>query len=270
MNILSLFDGISCWRIALERQWIPVEKYYVSEVDKYSIKVSQHNYKDNIYLWDATKRKDRDIDFSSIDILFAGFPCQARSRAGKMKGIDDERWKLMYTMIEIMDHIQSLNKDIIFLFENVRMNNDLLALVNKEIWSEPISINSNLVSAQNRKRLYRTNIWVYNLPTNKKISIQDIIVGTGKKKIRQRARWFNKWWDHYEKSPTITSWYYYNHKVFTSWYWRRVSLKEMEVLQTIPIWYTNAPGISKSQKLKMIWNARTVDVISHILSFVPK
>lgn len=158
INCLSLFDGISCGRVALERAKIPVEKYYASEIDKYAIQVSKANYPDIIQLGDATKWKEWDIDWKKIDLLFAGFPCQSWSIAGKQKGDKDERGQLLWTMLDILNHIKAFNPDIKFLFENVKMKKEFLIYINKAIGVDGILINSSLVSAQNRERMYWTNI----------------------------------------------------------------------------------------------------------------
>lgn len=158
MNILSLFDGISCGRVALERAKIPVKKYYASEIDKYAIQISQSNYPDIIQLGDVTKWKEWDIDWKSIDLLFAGFPCQSWSIAGKQQGDKDERGQLLWVMLDILNFIKTVNPKVKFLFENVRMKKEFLIYINKAIGVEPVCINSTLVSAQNRERMYWTNI----------------------------------------------------------------------------------------------------------------
>lgn len=180
MNILSLFDGISCCRVALERANIPVDKYYASEIDKYAITVAQKNYPSTIQLGDVTKWQDWDINFGSIDIVTAGFPCQAWSVAGKQLGDKDERGALFWTTLDIISHIKKLNPKVIFLLENVKMKREFeeyityhteqaLGSVNKYL------INSSLVSAQNRKRYYWTNIVGVIQPKNKEILLKDII-----------------------------------------------------------------------------------------------
>jgi DNA-cytosine methyltransferase len=158
LNILSLFDGISAGKVAIERAGIPIAKYYSSEIDKYAIQVSKANHPDIIQLGDATKWKGWDIDWASIDLLFAGFPCQSWSVAGKQLGDKDARGQLMWVMLDILNHIKSLNTNVKFLFENVRMKKEFLVYVNKAIGVDPIMIDSALVSAQSRQRLYWTNI----------------------------------------------------------------------------------------------------------------
>lgn len=158
LTVLGLFDGISCGRVALERAGIKVDLYFASEIDKYAIQVSEANYPDIIQLGDATKWKEWDIDWKNINLLFAGFPCQSWSIAGKQKGDKDDRGQLMWVMMDILNHIKALNPNVKFLFENVRMKKEFLIYVNKAIGIEGILINSSLVSAQNRERMYWTNI----------------------------------------------------------------------------------------------------------------
>ena len=108
MNILSLFDGMSCGQIALERVGIDVDTYYAAEVDKYAITVTQANYPNTIQLGDVTKWKEWDIDWSSINLLIGGSPCQGFSFAGKQLAFDDPRSKLFFVYVDILNHIKSL------------------------------------------------------------------------------------------------------------------------------------------------------------------
>jgi DNA-cytosine methyltransferase len=180
MKILSLFDGISCCRVALNRADIPVDTYYASEIDKYAITVAQKNFPGTIQLGDVTKWKSWDIDFASIDIVTAGFPCQAWSVAGKQLGDRDERGALFWTTLDIISHIKKLNPKVIFMLENVKMKREFeeyishhteqaLGRVNKYL------INSALVSAQNRQRYYWTNIEGVKQPEDRGILLRDII-----------------------------------------------------------------------------------------------
>ena len=105
INVLSLFDGMSCGQIALDQLVIPVEKYYASEIDKYAIAVTQHNYPDTIQLGDINNWKDWNIDWSEIDLIHGGSPCQGFSFAGKQLAFDDPRSKLFFVMVEIINHI---------------------------------------------------------------------------------------------------------------------------------------------------------------------
>lgn len=175
LTVLSLFDGISAGQLALERAGIPVKTYYSSEIDKYAINVTQKNYPETIQLGDIIKWRNWNIDFSKIDILLAGFPCQAWSVAGKQQGDKDPRGELVHHLIGIMKKIQRENPDLIFLFENVKMKKEFISYINGLFGYEPILINSSLLSAQNRERLYWTNIPRVKQPKDKVIFLKEIV-----------------------------------------------------------------------------------------------
>lgn len=175
MNVLSLFDGISCGMVALERANIKVDKYYSSEVDKYAIAISEKNYPSIVRLGDVTRWKDWDINWSSIDLLIGGSPCQGFSFAGKQLNFEDERSKLFFEYVDILSHIKKQNPEVLFLLENVRMKKEYRDVITKFLKVEPILINSSLVSAQNRKRLYWTNINGVTQPEDKGILLKDIV-----------------------------------------------------------------------------------------------
>ena len=185
MNVLSLFDGMSCGRIALDRAGIPVTKYYASEIDKYAEKISESNYQDIISLGDITKWREWDIPHP--DIILAGSPCQGFSFAGKGLNFNDPRSALFFTFADILRHY----KPKYFLLENVKMkaeHQDVISGILGEIYPdcvdqaemfrtgrlEPVLINSALVSAQNRERLYWCN-WKVTQPEDKGILLRDII-----------------------------------------------------------------------------------------------
>lgn len=173
MNVLSLFDGMSCGRIALERAGIEVNKYYASELDKYAIKVTQANWPETIHLGDVTKWREWDIDWSSIDLLIGGSPCQGFSFAGKQLAFDDPRSKLFFVYVDILNHIKSVNPGVKFLLENVKMKKEFLNVISDCLGVKPVFINSSLVSAQNRQRYYWAN-WDFGQPEDKGISWGDI------------------------------------------------------------------------------------------------
>lgn len=183
LRVLSLFDGISCGQIALQRAGIPIEVYYASEIDKYAIQITQKNYPNTIQLGDVTK-----IDFSEfigkIDLIMGGSPCQDLSIAGKRKGLQGERSGLFYKFVEAIEVI----KPRYFLLENnYGMPQEAYEEMSKLMGCYPIMINSALVSAQTRKRFYWTNIGPqkYNLfgfptvdipqPENKGILLKDVL-----------------------------------------------------------------------------------------------
>ncbi len=175
INALSLFDGISCGQIALQRAGIKVDKYFASEIDKHAIKVTQHNWPNTIQLGDVTKWREWNIEWESIDLLCAGFPCQAWSVAGKQQGTNDPRGALAITLFELFTFLKEKNPKLKFLFENVKMKKEYLNYLNNLFGVEPIEINSALVSAQNRKRLYWTNISNVSAPADKNIFLDKVL-----------------------------------------------------------------------------------------------
>ncbi len=173
MNVLSLFDGISCGQIALERAGIKINTYFSSEIDKYAIAVTQHNYPKTIQLGDVTKINIKKLP--KIDLLIGGSPCQGFSFAGKQLNFKDERSKLFFEYVKILDKLKNKNPNIIFILENVFMKKEYQNVISDYLEVSPIRINSSLVSAQNRKRLYWTNIDGIKQPKDKKIFLKDII-----------------------------------------------------------------------------------------------
>jgi len=169
MNVLSLFDGLSGGRIALERAGIKVDNYYASEIDKYATIVSAKNYPDIIRLGDVTRWQEWDLP--KIDMVIGGSPCQGFSNAGKGLNFDDPRSKLFFTFVDIVRAL----KPKYFLLENVMMKKEWQAVITECMGVEPIMINSALLSAQNRKRLYWTNIPDVGYPHGKDIILADII-----------------------------------------------------------------------------------------------
>lgn len=170
MKVLSLFDGIACGKVALERAGIPIEKYYASEIDKHAINIAMKNHPDIIQIGDVTK-----VDFNSfgggqIDMLIAGSPCQGFSFAGKQLNFNDPRSKLFFEFVRALKAIRPKY----FLLENVKMKKEYENIISSELGVNPVEINSSLVSAQNRKRLYWTN-WSITKPKDKGILLKDIV-----------------------------------------------------------------------------------------------
>lgn len=168
MKVLSLFDWMACGYEALLRAWITVEKYRASEIDKYAIQIATKNHPDIIEIWDVTQVNGADYD---VDLLIGGSPCQWFSVAGKQLAFDDPRSKLFFEFVRILKECQPKY----FLLENVKMKKERIDIISWYLGVQPIEINSALLSAQSRKRLYRTNIpWVY-LPQNKWLILKDIL-----------------------------------------------------------------------------------------------
>jgi len=174
MKVLSLFDGMSCGQIALNRAGIEPTKYYASEVDKYAIKVAMSNYPDTTQLGDVTAWREWDIDWSSIDLLIGGSPCQGFSFAGKQLAFDDTRSKLFFAYVDILNHIKGVNPNVKFLLENVKMKKYFLNIISEKLGVEPVFINSALVSAQNRQRYYWAN-WHFEQPEDRGVQLSDVL-----------------------------------------------------------------------------------------------
>jgi DNA-cytosine methyltransferase len=158
MLVLSLFDGMSCGQIALKELGINIEKFYASEIDKYAIGVTQFNFPNTVQLGDITKWREWNLDLSKIDLILAGSPCQGFSIAGKMLNFEDDRSKLFFVFLDILNETKRLNPDVKFLLENVVMKKEWAEIISEKVGLRPVMINSALVSAQNRKRLYWSNI----------------------------------------------------------------------------------------------------------------
>lgn len=294
MNVLSLFDGISCGQLALERAGVKIDKYYASEIDKYAIQVTQSNYPDTLQLGDITGVFYRNgclfsnngAAKTSIDLLIGGPPCQGFSFAGKQLNFKDERSILFFEYIRIMKEVQPKY----FLLENVNMEKECEITISEHLGVSPVRINSRLVSAQDRKRLYWTNIPGVTQPTDKNINIHSII-GDNNYAAAMRGRRINEFGhrDDYNKDIKISQYIEcrkdnktnclttvekdnvvvksrQNRKAISESDYRYYTPEECEQLQTLPIGYTDC--ISNNQRKKAIGNGWTVDVISHIFSYL--
>ena len=282
INVLSLFDGMSCGRIALQKANIDVNNYYASELDKYAIKVTQANWPETIQMGDVTKWREWDIDWASIDLLIGGSPCQGFSFAGKQLAFDDPRSALFFEYLNILNHIKAVNPSVKFFLENVRMKKEHLELISKFLNVEPVFINSNLVSAQNRQRFYWSN-WTIEQPKDENVLLDDVLQKNeeieGKFFLSEKGfnymdrerepgkkRW--NWVDSLDdkKSKTLTAVLHkgvpYGVIKLSKNMARRYTPIECERLQTVPDNFTN--HVSNTQRYKMLGNGWTVDVVAHI------
>ena len=306
--VLSLFDGISCGRIALERAGIKVDKYYASEIDKNAIQISKNNYKDIIQLGDINDIDENVIkSIGKIDLVLGGSPCQGFSNEGKGLNFEDSRSKLFFNFVDILSIVKKYNPSAKFLLENVQMKKEWVEVINNYMGVEAININSKLVSAQNRPRLYWTNI-NFEPIQDKNINLVDILENiefdyveyeglrvcksisdnsrklisniNGEIRIKQAVKkgyivanngdGVNLSFPLSEsrrgrvikgKSNCIDT--QCNICVCHNGNIRRLTVKEMEKLQTLPIGYTD--GVAERQRIKAIGNGWTVDVVAHIL-----
>ena len=192
MNVLSLFDGMSCGQQALDRLGVNVDNYYASEIDKYAIKITQKNYPNTIQLGDVRDVKGSDLP--DIDLILCGSPCQGFSFAGNQLAFDDPRSALFFEFIRILKEC----KPKYFLLENVRMKQEYIDIITDQVSEcypeegsnkqatffdggnkiDPVLINSSLVSAQNRQRLYWTNIPNITQPEDRGIALRDVLEDT--------------------------------------------------------------------------------------------
>lgn len=303
MNVLSLFDGMSCGQIALANLGCFPDKYYASEVDKFAIQQTRHVFPDTIHIGDVTRVDVSKLD--KIDLIIGGSPCQSFSFAGKQAGMattenvevtDLDQYLdlkimgfeftgqsyLFWEYMRILTEVRKYNPDVKFLLENVVMSKKWEAVLTNAIGVEPVKINSNLVSAQNRKRLYWTNIEGVTVPEDKGVFLGDILednvpekyyvseILCGVKKIQAKER------GRGEKAKCLTATVYkgprndgctlvrdYKGQAVITDRLRRLTPDECARLQTVPDWYEWI--VSDTQIYRMCGNGWTVRVIEHIL-----
>mgnify|MGYP001573297345 CR=1 FL=1 len=245
LTVLSLFDGMSCGQIALERAGIKVDKYYASEIDKYAIQVTQSNYPNTIQLGDV--RDIQSFTVKGIDLLIAGSPCQGFSPQGKQLNFEDPRSALFFEYVRVK---KELNPRY-FLLENVKMKKEYENIISEHLGVTPIDINSNLVSAQNRRRVYWTNIPDVTQPEDRKVFLKSIIDRTD---VTEATPAFHQWFKTKEKyllrkkhinimndndkaiCATANQVYNWNGNVFriAKGRYRFLNVSEAEQLQTVP------------------------------------
>lgn len=333
MHILSLFDGISCAHVALERAGIPITTYLASEVDKYAIQISKKNHPNIVHIGDV---KGIHRMWGNIDLLIGGSPCQDLSIAKKdRKGLDGERSGLFWEYVRILQE----SKPKYFILENVAsMSKEAKEIITQVLGVEPIMINASLVSAQTRKRLFWTNIPGVTQPEDRGIVLADILEdgetdrvkshcidasyynGATWKQYKQKGRrqlikvgYFNSGaqadciysiegksctllsggggrgaktglyvvpvalrnrgegkkpeYNGTEKANAMTT-VQTDSMVEEHGRIRKLTAIECERLQGLPDNYTE--GVSNTQRYKMLGNAFNVDVVAHILSFIPQ
>ena len=198
MNVVSLFNGMNTGRQALENVGIKVNKYYSSEIKPYAIELTQYHFPDTIQVGDVTKWREWDIDWQSIDLILSGSPCQDLSSAGKRAGINGSRSSLFFVFVEILEHIKTLNANVLFLQENVGSANKLdIGIMSRTLGVYPARINSKLLTAQLRDRYYWSNIKTKKTmfdvvtdipqPKDKGIMFKDIITSGRVERVKALA-----------------------------------------------------------------------------------
>jgi DNA (cytosine-5)-methyltransferase 3A len=282
MNVLSLFDGMSCGQIALNQAGIKYTNYYASEIEKDSINVTQFNYPNTIQLGNVSNIKA--IDLPKIDLLIGGSPCQSFSNAVSYNTGFDGKSKLFFEFVRLLREL----KPKYFLLENVQMKKEWSDIITEYMEVEPVLINSELFSAQNRNRLYWTNIEINDLPKINKSVLNDIL----QKNVHEKY-FYNQDFEFYgndkvvcaklninghdilkrvnskyHKCQTLTAVCGGNQqkKVIDNNRVRKLTPIEYERLQNVPDNYTKI--VSDSSRYKMLGNGWTVEVIKHIFSYI--
>lgn len=287
INVVSVFDGMSCGKIALDKLGIKSE-YFASEIDKYAIKVSDSNYPGIKRLGDI-----RSVQFDngelkssvgthcvgSVDLFIGGSPCQSISNLGDGTGLDGKSG-LFFEWLQLRGELNPR----FWLLENVVGSKKAIDTISKLVGCEPILINSNLVSGQNRARYYWTNINVTEQPTDLGICLKDVLdeeISADSILTPGRLRWLQS-----EKGVQCVKKRYavinpikancLTARSDASWNCNyvtrdglltKLSPEEYEKLQTVPVGYTKVDGVPSRERYKMLGNGWTVDVIAHILSY---
>jgi len=294
MNVLSLFDGMSCGQIALERAGKNVDNYFAAEIKTAAIGLVNKRYHKTIQLGDVRNvhytNLGIEVDKSetsmrvlgvNIDLLIGGSPCKGVSKLNqKQQGLDHKESILFWEYLRILKQIRKINPNVKFLLENTQGQKQAIQIITKELGVKPLKFNSSLVSAQNRIRLYWTNIPVNSMPEKKNITTSDVFSNempdnllitdgrikwlnneSGKKSVEKGYTRINP----FPKSGCITA---NGHKKWNENYilkdgkYRYLSINELEQLQTLPKGYCD--GLSYDEAYDLIGDGWTIDIITHI------
>ena len=297
MNVLSLFDGISCGQVALDRAGIKIDNYYASEIKKHAIRVTQKHFPNTIQIGDVTKVKYKDgilytengvFKVGKINLLIGGSPCQnfsvARACMYEIDGLKGDKSKLFYEYLRILKEI---NPDY-FLLENVKMKKESYEELNSYLGVKGISINSELVSFQKRPRVYWSNIPNITIPEDKHINFQDYKDTDhdycNQFKVKRTPSREKMWNNGQGRNSTLKSCANVtnSNKVYCLTrkqdrcpnsgliefddFCRYLTRREIELAQTLPIGYTDS--LSYNQMQDVCGDGWTVDIIAHIFSFL--
>jgi DNA-cytosine methyltransferase len=296
MNVLSLFDGMSCGQIALNIAGVKYDNYFASEIEKSAIKITQTNYPSTIQIGDVTKVSFKDgvlstdngnFEVGSIDLLIGGSPCQGFSLAGMRLNFNDPRSKLFFEYERLRNEINPKY----FLLENVKMGKEHEDVISDRLGVPAQEINSSLVSAQNRKRLYWTNIPGVKTPKDKGLLLKDILESGAECNMTDISKFnpvFTKNYVQFDVSGKN-----YNSQQYRAFFvtgkfgcfpnarattkrklyihpykYRNLTQTECERLQTVPDGYTKVEGVSEGQALCALGNGWTVDVICNFFKHI--
>jgi len=287
INVLSLFNGMNTLRQAMENIGIKVNKYYSSEIKPYAIELTQHHFPDTIQLGNINNWRNWDIDWSKIDFIGSGSPCQNLSAAGKREGLYGTKSSLFFVFVEILNHVKSLNPNVLFLQENVgSANKSDVGIMSRALGVYPCRINSSLLTAQLRDRYYWSNIRTKEtmfdvvtdipLPEDKNISFQDILTsGTTKRKKsvclmegtvskNNSSDLYSEHWQNYLKKRPQSMVILINENGLL----RLPNKIEMCRLQGFPDNYVDILSDNKAGSL--LGDGWTLPIIEWILSFIKK
>jgi site-specific DNA-cytosine methylase len=283
-TVVALFDGLSGGQLALQRAGISVERYLASEIDPYARAVAEHQFPNMCSLGDVTRWRDWDVDWSTVDLILAGSPCQGFSFAGKQLAFEDPRSKLYFEFEALLAHVRRYHPKVKFLLENVRMKQANLDTISERLGVTPVRIDSAILSAQTRVRYYWCN-WSTTPPKPRNITLENIIQhdvgGWHTRPACQRGDLTGPeyliWMIPRGNNPggaraldgkvpclTANAWQHNFHLTRGDGWARKLTPVEFERLQTVPDGYTAL--VSDNQRYRMLGNGWTVDVIADLLS----
>ena len=285
MIVISLFNGLNTGRQALENVGIKVDKYYSSEIKPYAIELTQHHFPDTIQLGDVTKWREWNIEWSKVDLVLSGSPCQDLSAAGNRKGINGKKSSLFFVFIEMLKHIKKLNPKVIFFQENVGSANKLdIGIMSRALGVYPVRMNSELVVAASRDRYYWSNIrtkeTMFDLvtdipePKDRGIFFQDILTDgyTDRKKARaileSEERQLVSKDKLYRRYTTIgmTNLIFDNPEFKPNENVRILNKVELCRLQGFPDDYCDI--LTRNKAASLLGDGWTLPIIEHIFSFI--
>lgn len=283
MVVIGAFDGCSCGQQALKELGITVDTYYASEIDKHAIAVTQHNHPNTVQMGDISNWRNWGIDWTNVDLILGGSPCQGFSYAGDQLAFDDPRSKLFFEYRALVRHVQGFNPKVKFLLENVKMKELFKGIISNALGVKPIMINSNVLSACNRPRNYWCN-WYVPQPEHNHIYFLDVVdsnshentMGQGwhdwweRNKVQQLKKQFSAIPGPKEKGICFTLRSYANWKgnfiKTPAGKYRKPTKSELAILTGLPGDYFDCT--SQRQTEIMTGNGWTIPVIKHILEYM--